>query len=634
VATDQSIAGQLSNHFGVPAGSAIDQAGDFAFVGDRLGALFLRPSGATAVTRLLQTGDQLPGFPGSHIDTIGANVAMNSSAQIVFMANYTLPDGRKHVAVMFYDSVSASYRKIASSDDVAPGTVSQALPTGIPYGVSLNSISGGINDNGDIAFTSAPVTPTPSGAAINLNTLYIAPAGSMPLRIVGVGDLMPNSSTSGFTGFSVISGLNALGQVLITSGSGLFAASEANGGQVFKVAQSGDLFCGGGGTIVSLSLSSTSVALNNAGTYAFTEQATVSGATQTAICVGVPGGAPTKAFGNGTIVPTLGGTLGLQALASALALDDSGDILFTSPITGSLITTSALLRYHALGGQLDVVAYTGEAAPGQTSATFASFSANSIANNGNTAFTAGISTGGVSLYQQAGTSQPVLVAGNGQGTPLSGGGTFINPGSAPKQLNNGSVFFASQVLGGTAFYGQFMGTPGNLQALMSTADTLSGARVSLIGETIQVGNFVGFTAQEAGGLATQFVSNTATGVTTKVATEGDAAPGTGGVITSVGAVYYLNSNGQLVFSTPVATNGPGKTAIFLWSPATGLAKAVAVGDSSPIAGTTFTSFTLNSGPPSPFNNAGQLAFGGTFSGTSSGTGVFLYNPASGGRCLK
>src|SRR6266481_802913 len=66
VATDQSPL-NLSNQFGVPAGSAINQAGDFAFIGNGNSALFFRAAGASAPTRLLQIEDQVPGFPDSQI---------------------------------------------------------------------------------------------------------------------------------------------------------------------------------------------------------------------------------------------------------------------------------------------------------------------------------------------------------------------------------------------------------------------------------------------------------------------------------------------------------------------------------------------------------------------------------------
>src|ERR1700682_2969384 len=83
VATDQSPL-NLSNQFGIPAGSAINQAGDFAFVGNGDNALFFRASGASAATRLLQIGDEVPGFPGSQVSSFSPIVGLNSSKVLVF----------------------------------------------------------------------------------------------------------------------------------------------------------------------------------------------------------------------------------------------------------------------------------------------------------------------------------------------------------------------------------------------------------------------------------------------------------------------------------------------------------------------------------------------------------------------
>ena len=83
VATDQSSL-NLSNQFGVPAGTAINQTGDFAFVGNGDTALFLRAAGASAATRLLQIDDEAPGFPGSQILTFLPELGINSSRSLLF----------------------------------------------------------------------------------------------------------------------------------------------------------------------------------------------------------------------------------------------------------------------------------------------------------------------------------------------------------------------------------------------------------------------------------------------------------------------------------------------------------------------------------------------------------------------
>src|ERR1700680_2779974 len=88
VATDQSPL-NLSNQFGVPAGTAINQAGDFAFVGNGDSALFLRVAGAAAATRLLQIDDEVPGFPGSQLLTILPELGINSSRTLLFGVGFS-----------------------------------------------------------------------------------------------------------------------------------------------------------------------------------------------------------------------------------------------------------------------------------------------------------------------------------------------------------------------------------------------------------------------------------------------------------------------------------------------------------------------------------------------------------------
>src|SRR5258708_22577485 len=83
VATDQSSL-NLSTQFGVPAGTAINQAGDFAFVGNGETALFLRAAGASSATRLLQIYDEAPGFPGSQIASISPQMSLNASRVLLF----------------------------------------------------------------------------------------------------------------------------------------------------------------------------------------------------------------------------------------------------------------------------------------------------------------------------------------------------------------------------------------------------------------------------------------------------------------------------------------------------------------------------------------------------------------------
>src|ERR1700674_5542854 len=89
VATDQTPL-PLSDQFRIPAGSAINQAGDFAFVGNGGNALFFRPAGSSAATRLLQVGDEIPGITGSHVSSFSSVVGLNSSKTLLFGVAFSL----------------------------------------------------------------------------------------------------------------------------------------------------------------------------------------------------------------------------------------------------------------------------------------------------------------------------------------------------------------------------------------------------------------------------------------------------------------------------------------------------------------------------------------------------------------
>src|SRR5260370_4820885 len=63
--------------FGVLAD--LNQSGDYLFTGRGQSGVFLRPAGAAAPMRLLQGGDEVPGFPGSRVDIIRSNLRLNDA---------------------------------------------------------------------------------------------------------------------------------------------------------------------------------------------------------------------------------------------------------------------------------------------------------------------------------------------------------------------------------------------------------------------------------------------------------------------------------------------------------------------------------------------------------------------------
>jgi hypothetical protein len=111
----------------------------------------------------LQTGDEVPGFSGSHVISFAGAASINSSGAIVFAVSYSLPGALPHEALMRYDG--SAFHKIVSSDDSAPASAGN-------YGTSLVPIfSNAINDNGDVAFTAVP---TGTGLSTLISQRYAA----------------------------------------------------------------------------------------------------------------------------------------------------------------------------------------------------------------------------------------------------------------------------------------------------------------------------------------------------------------------------------------------------------------------------------------------------------------------------
>jgi hypothetical protein len=695
VATDQSSL-NLSDQFGIPASTAINQAGDFAFVGNGDTALFLRPAGASAATRLLQIDDEAPGFPGSQILILLPEVAINSSRAVLFGVRFTGGDHLPHAALLTYDGTN--YHTVVSSDDIAPGS------NGAAYGLEL--IPGSINDSGDVNFAAIPTT-------FISTTFYIVPFGQMPVRIVGLNDNPPPPCTtcflpgvpagetliSGSPGSSLVPRLNARGQMLISLWNGLFIGSKDGTFTPVSPATSGacSIQPVTTGNPLNPVLGATAF-LNNTGAVAFTNSPNLLSAT---ICVAPSGGGnPTAVIAPGAPAPAGAGGDTI-ALPVALGFDDSGDIAFQSPISGSNVPIFALMRYHASNAPTDVIAYNCELAPGTNGSLFSSvplppslpcapsgvidlfslssaFSGISIANDGSVSFNASLSSGGNAIYRQTGAATPEFISLDFNGNPTLplgigvgnlGNIDIFSPIGHTQILNNGSVLFATYLTSGPADFAIRLGTPGNVQSLMSTADLLPSGPRTILGSIPPqaAGHFVAFTAQPAAGRINLLESDLTTGVITRVMSDNDPALANAGGPpgnTVLAPNFFLNESGQVAFETTgpnalfgsrsvIGFGGSGSVnqawlsgaipdcgTIYLWSPSGGLKKVVASGDAAPNPGLQFSCVNLNSGPPSPLNSSGQLAFTSpspfsaflpcTLCGFPNPTigvnGVFLYSP--------
>lgn len=608
----------LSSSFGVPVSAIVNQDGDYAFLGTVGSAVFFRRAGAAAPVRVMQTGDEVPGFPGSRVDFF-QTLGLNNSGLLAFNSVFYQANGVRQAIILTFDGTSL--QRIVTSNDPAPGG----------GGANFENFALiGPNDSGDVAFSATLAPPLPVLPA--QTTLYITPAGGMPVRVAGLGDTAPGTSGGTFSSLTILS-FNNLGEELFRSninggsgGQGLFVGNTAG---VRKVVANGDVnpF---GGTFLSV----TTGLLNNAGQVAFQ--------TSGALWIDTPATGISRVVNTGDAVPLpLVGTFILNT-ANLQAFDDAGDIAFLSNVTSSPASSPALFRYRP-GNPLEVVAYRSQAAAGAPGQTFGgSFTAVSINSTGVISFRATLLGGPIAtgIFQQTDSNPPVSIALDGQATTLSGGGNYsLAISSITRTLANGSVYFWSDVVGGTADYAEALISGAVTTVLMNTADTLpAGAGVSLRSFRVgAAGDSVGFLALHTGGRLSIAVHNITNQTTTILATDGEAAPGTGGGRLRINPInsntVVLNAGGSAAVGAQViGGSAPGSIAIFLASPGGGLTKVAANGDVDPGTGRTLSAISLNPVTPSPINDAGQVVFATTLLPAGPGPGVravFVWSPGSG-----
>jgi hypothetical protein len=586
--TDQTPL-SLSNSFGATVQAVVNQTGDYAFIGNGASGLYYRAAGAGAPTPVLLMGEEVPGFPGSRNDILNPFIRINNSGVVAWRADFFQANGLGQGAVFTYDG---SIHQIVSGADLAPGA------GGAVFGRNMVLI--GLNNTGDVAFT-APLVPAGSLAPAQ-TTIYAVPSGGSPARIAGLGDSMPGGGT--LATLTAIS-FNNQGEVLFrgnlttTSGPvGVYVGSVAGG--VRKIAAVGDSAPGGGtfGVFVN-------AFLNNAGTTALQFGSV--------IYLNTAGGGNSRLVGQADAVPApVGGTFGA---ISTQAIGDGGHIVFTSTVNSSP-NNSGVFRVTS-GNPVEVVGYRNQAAPGAVGETFStSFTGISVNTTGVVSFRSTLTGGPIAngLFQQSGANAPVNIALDGQAPPLSGGGTYAlaTAQQFTTTLDNGAVYFKSDIVGGSADYAEML-TAGSTTVLMSTADSLpAGSRVSL--RTFRVGgagDSVGFLAQRIGGRISIAVHSIANQATTVLVTDGDVSPATGGGSIRINGrnTVFQNTGGTVVFQGQIiGGTSPTSGAMFVKSPGGSLTKIAANGDIDPLTGKTFSQMGINALTPAPINDTGQVAF--------------------------
>lgn len=588
--------------FGVT--SDVNQAGDYVFATRGQSAVFLRPANAAAPVRLLQQGDEIPGYPGSRLDIV-SGMRINNSGLAVFRLVFSLSTGENQGGILAYDGSGIS--TVVYGADPAPGT------GGARYGNGITLT--GLNDAGDVAFVAPVEIP---GVFSNRTTVYLAPLGSQPTRIAGLGDPAPGTAGT----FGLISGiaLNSRGEVLFNAsiqggsgGVGLFVGS-ADG--VRKVVASGDANPLGGTFTI---LFTPAVQLNDLGQTSFYASGTLFLSDPDAgLRVAVRQGNPAP--------PQIGGTF--TVATSAHALNNSGEIAFSASIVGSATTNFGLFRYRP-DGSVDVVAYRNQSAP-RSGGMFTNFGNPSINGSGQVSFR-GVLSGSIrnGVYRQSGTGLIEPVALDRDPAPVPGGATFYLPYSEPvKTLEDGSMYFVAELFNGTAAFGDFLAGPSGIRALINSAEPLpEGSRI--VFRTFKVGsagNYIAFLAHRPGGLISLMQLDLTTGETRRVVTEGDVLPGTGGAhhrLFSPNKVH-VNLSGSVAFAASLAGGSVDSgLGLFVWNRDSGVAKIVAPGDVDATTGAEFDSIFINQITPSPMNSEGKVVFQANLRGRSFPTAIFV-----------
>jgi len=618
--TDQSLPG-LPTNLARPSSTLMNEAGDYLYIAGRGGnALFFRRAGASAATRLLQAGDPVPGIAGSSIDYVVAPAGITPAGGVRVEVEFYRGRGIEDAILAFEDG---QWRTVVYSEDFAPGG------GGVKFERFVSFV--GVNASGDTAFT-APLVPGPGLIGYQAHTtLYIAPMSGRPIRLVGMGDVAPDTGGGTLSGISGLA-INDLGDVLFraaidggTGGAGLFVASRTG---VRKVAANGDSDLLGG-TFAS-SQASWSGHLDQAGRVAFGWYSTLGPATY----VSVPG-SPLAVLIGPSAADQLRSGATFTSLGCTSGPSDVFDAACYARLTGGGPAIYAVFRYAAAspytaGTLTEIVAQSGQAAPGVAGKVLSGFSGISVNDAGVVSFPASFSLGGTGLFRQAAQGGLVtVVAYDGQASVL-GGTLSVAAASGLNRLNaDGSLYYEAGLIGVDASYAAFLSrVSGPTTVMLTNADPLpAGSRVTMRNVLMNAaGDLVEFSANRTGGPATLFLHDIVSGTTTKVVSDGDPAPGGGQLFdpSAASGTANLNAAGTVAF---VGTPLGGVTTLYVWTAGGGVQKVVAINDVAPSTSTTISAITFQTSGTPRINAGSQIVYWARLGGVPSSSGLFTAGPA-------
>jgi hypothetical protein len=614
----------LSNQFRPPNGIGLTGAGDVLF--SPQSALFRWESSSGTRSRILQSGEPHPGFPGSVTDLVANPFHVNSLGHAATVNFFAKAGSRIPRGVFLYDG--STFQIVAMRGDVAPGTGGQLFNN---FGAVR------INDTDQIVLL-ASFEPSFNNAGV-----FLGSTSGPPAKIAAIGDVAPGTGGGTYNSFQLI-GFNNAGQVAffsnILGGSASRAVFIGSTSGVSKVVAQGDPATGTAGTFNLVTLNPFNYALNSNGDVAFAAQVIGGAAANQGVWIGNSTSAPAKLMVNSDpTATTLGGTFGGAVFLHGF--DSSGQALFRSNPVGATATHALFLK--DLNNPASVVFARGEAVPGGTTELFANTLQATVNSTGDVAFLA-LLQGPVQFgwFLKESAAPIVKIALQGDSTPA--GGTFGLAGAnQPAEINgSGQVAFFADVLGPNAT-GVFLYTSGSgIASVVNSNDTLPPGANPVIRTFMPAASddLLVFHGSKAGGRISTFTKtlDPCNDQITRIVGEGDTAPVIGGAMWGMpGNFGLINDSEELAFATSEvvgATVYPASI-VFTHKPGLGLQKVAATGDAAPgAAGGTISTFDIGSffRPPARINSSGQVAFFAGIAGSmsnSSPNGIFI-GSASGG----
>lgn len=614
----------LSNLFGAPGSMRLTATGDVLFTGP--GALFRWTSGSANRTRILQSGDEHPGFPGSLIDAVALS-AVNSVGHVAMTNSFHQKGTRDRNGIFIFDGTN--FFKVALRNEVAPGTGGKEF---------LNFVQLRINDGDQVAFV-ANFEPFPLGGA----GLFTGSPTGPPSKIALIGEVAPGAGGGTFNNFQLI-GMNNAGQVAfvsnVTGGTTARAVYIATSSSIVKVAANNDPAPGTTGTFRLPGnpqgfFGIPNYFLNASGDVAFNANVAGGAPVNRGIWIGNASGPPTKLVVNtDPTLTALGGTFngGIQIRG----FNNAGKVLFNSNLTGA--TSDHALFLKDLSSAAQVVFARNQAAPGGTTETFDFTQQAVLNNNGDVAFLASLQGGAFPFgwFLGSGVASPVKIAFEGEPTPV--GGTFGLSGEnvRPELNENSQVAFFSDILGlnGTGLFRWSPGS-GNVSAVNTNDPLPAGANPVIRTVPGASDDQIMFYAFKTGGRITAFTKplKPGGGQIARIFAEGDPAPGIGGALWFFNTFGLINNEEEVGFACWVigGSTYPAQ-GVFTHKPGFGVRKIVSSGDPAPgaaggtFAGGTFPAIAIgpfgNGGPPARINSQGQIAFEAEIVGSAGGSSPF------------